>query len=429
LSIASSCTATVNAVSSPISSADAGDDASAPGDDGPASDDGGPVLPVGPTVISTSSGSAVEAETSVAITSDGVVGVAYMADSSGVKMGSIGYRFSPDRGATWTDPATVVAPHEGWASDPVLVAAPDGTFYLVWDGANDANVFVSTAPKGTFKFGPPVAASGPSDGSHDKTWLSQTSSGALLASFTLYDATSDMVYVSRSADGKAWAAKSQLGQAPGVFGFSCPPAHGSHVYAVKLGDDGNIYLAHSDDDGATWPASAEIVVATQSDGVGLEPPSCTAEGDDVYVSYGQGSVNPPTGQATPLTGIRVAHSGDGGKSIEASYDVADKAAGKVFVHPFLVREDTGALDIAYYVASASGDAQGSFRRARSTDGGKSWSPSVVVGSPVGFDLKLLQPHWLGDYSSIAVRGGLLFATFADNSSGTSHVSFAVSAVP
>jgi hypothetical protein len=110
-------------------------------------------------------------------------------------------------------------------------------------------------------------------------------------------------------------------------------------------------------------------------------------------------------------------------------DVQDSAAGKYFMFPNLVREDSGALDLTYYAGSGQGDKAATFRRARSTDRGKTFAPSLVLHKPITFEQGRATLAWIGDYLGLTWSAGNLFMAYTDNSSGTSHTAFYRTSVP
>ena len=53
-------------------------------------------------------------------------------------------------------------------------------------------------------------------------------------------------------------------------------------------------------------------------------------------------------------------------AIADRFDGHDAGAATYFMHPYIVREQNGALDLVYYAGNSEGDAMGSFRRSRSS---------------------------------------------------------------
>jgi hypothetical protein len=82
------------------------------------------------------------------------------------------------------------------------------------------------------------------------------------------------------------------------------------------------------------------------------------------------------------------------------------------------------LDIVYYAGTDEADPNGSLRRARSVDGGRTFGASSVAAGPLTFTAERASRAWLGDYIGAAWAGDALAIAYADNESGTSHVRFA-----
>jgi hypothetical protein len=148
-----------------------------------------------------------------------------------------------------------------------------------------------------------------------------------------------------------------------------------------------------------------------------------ADGQEAWVTYGLSNDAFDTTNSAKLYSIRLAHSADGGKTIDARYDAHDAKAGTYYIHPFLVRESNGALDLVYYAGASDGDTMGSFVRARSTDGGKTWPASAPVKRPITFTGTRASPKWLGDYVGLAWARDNLFTSYADNTAFASHIGF------
>src|SRR5581483_11825730 len=110
--------------------------------------------------------------------------------------------------------------------------------------------------------------------------------------------------------------------------------------------------------------------------------------------------------------VRLAHSGDGGLTFDSRVDAQDSSAAKFFMLPSIVREDAGAIDIAYYAGNKDLDAAGSLRVARSTDAGKTFSSSVPLASPITFSTNRGDALWLGDYFGLVVSNGKLYSAYA-----------------
>lgn len=387
--------------------------------------------------ISQSSLSAVETETNLAVADNGYV-VATWIGIQPTQHSHSGYAFSTNDGQSWMKPQKLEAPDGRTSSDPVVAAAPDSSFYLAWiafqrDGQGnpyDMRVYVSKAAAGDTSFDTPqdIAGAITSD-SIDKPWVTVAPDG------TVYVTWLDTGNQSKNLAPRMRVAVSEdQGQTWNIYpidngqgGFRnliypCVDDVTGRVYTTYH-PGGGIGLRWSDDKGKTWPGAT--AVADQSDPQAMfDDPTCAAHNGEVWVAYGVGT-DPFTETDNPRSDhIRVAYSSDGGQSIAQRYFAEDSTAGTKFLHPQLVREASGALDVLYYAGhDQNPDPAGSVRLSQSTDQGKTWSSSLVVRKPITFLSTRGDQRWLGDYIGLAVHGGKVYGSFADNVSGTSHVDY------
>lgn len=398
---------------------------------------GGPTLD--PGVVSRSARSAIEAETHVAAAPNGFVALAWIAEQANGASNN-GYVFSKDDGATFEPVDTLASPGGRVSSDPVLTVDRAGNFWLTWIGFKrtnqgqtaDMHVYVAEAPAGTTKFGTPNEVSVNIGGAeqYDKPWITVVNDGALLVTYAR--TSTGGILAARSMDGINW--DTVVIVEDGGFRnlvFPCVAAGGSTVYATYH-SGGGIGLRRSDDNGATWPDANKLAVADRNEGQpAFDDPTCAADGDQVWVAYGITSeqFNPSAATSAKLDSVRLAHSPDRGANIDGRYDAQDAAAGRYFLHPYLVREDNGALDIAYYAGASEGDRAGSFRRARSTDGGMTWGASAHVGSALTYTVSRASQAWLGDYTGTWWARNNLYYAFTTNAGGSGHVAFYRTASP
>ena len=207
------------------------------------------------------------------------------------------------------------------------------------------------------------------------------------------------------------------------FAMPCADPAGKRVYVVFLADTG-LSLHWSDDDAATWPAASAFAF-DPSLPIG-EMPSCATHGSDVWVMYDLTTEMSTSNLTSPTQyALHVARSADTGKTFAQDVEVHDPLAGaEMMLGQIAVDPSNGALDLVYYAGNMHDDPTGSYRHARSTDAGKTFSPTKVVAQPLLFTQNRASSRWLGDYVGIAARGGKAYTTFADNSVGNSHVAFA-----
>jgi hypothetical protein len=378
-----------------------------------------------------------EAESTLAVAADGRVAVAWIGFES-ASMAHIGYRFSSDDGESWEPVGQLQGPTGGPCADPVLTVDPDGNFYLVWlvfaASAQDTDhIYVARAPAGTTAFEAPVEVTDPNDPTfYDKPNISVTGTGSVMVAYTRQVG----LVAARSTDGLSWERSSIVNEPPTrnhvVAGCSAPGASRvwvTHLHYDDITSERRIMLRWSDDGGASWPAgNATFVTDVDELDAGVDDPSCVAEGSEVWVLYGRTHDTPSANGFGNLYAIRVAHSSDGGQSIDGRYDVQDPVV-PLQLHPRFARTDEGGLALVYYGGVQDGDPAGAVRYSFSSDGGASFGASVVMHEPVTFLQSRASLKWIGEYFGVAWRGGNLHTAYIDNAGAESHVAFYRTAVP
>jgi hypothetical protein len=418
------------------------------------SDAGSPVLDVDP--FSSTPGSAHEHEPFIAVSPGGRVGVSFLSFLSSGEA-TVGYRISNDRGATW-GPATLFPLPKGTntQANASITAGDDGTLYMSWGvenhtetGRTNQGVYVATSAPGTTTFETPVLVTDPSTpvSVYDQPRVSVTHAGVVNVVYdeTSPDGLTSWLQQARSTDGKSWKLSYAVGAGSDEsyrnMARFCRPAGEGRLFLLYLDTDVAIYsedialaLRYSDDDGLTW--SAPVDVTSEADELILDPTAaigCTTNGTDVWMVYGLtpeanlggttgGGSAPSASVEHTMTRVRVAHSGDNGKTIETRSDVLDTRVATHAMYPVLVGEGEKALDLAYYTGSFDNDTKGFFRRTRSTDG-STFEPTVPVHSPLTLETNRALPLWVGDYVGGAYQGGDVFLVFTDNATATPHVAF------
>ena len=387
--------------------------------------------PIVAHAISPSPLSAMEAETHISVAPNGYVASAWIDIQSGGSSTN-GYAFSKDRGATWEAVQAVDSPGGRISSDPVLAVDGSSNFYMVWIGFHrgtstptDMAAYASVAPAGTTTFGPPVQISDPLDPSTvslDKPWITVVKD-TILATYTKFETGgSETIFAARSLDGQTWR-RSTVASGFGQRNLAMPCTAGGRVWVVFWDDAVGFAVHWSDDRGATWPVGNVSSVGSASAGV-FDDPSCVASSDtSMWVEY-ETSAAGGTGAASA---IAVARSTNGGVSFDAPVIVQDTVAA---YHAQLAIEPGGtAIDLVYYGGTSESDRTASYRHARSTNGGVSFSPSVVIKQPLTFLTNRMSAQWLGDYVGVVVSDGQLFTSFTDNTTPAAHVWFARVALP
>lgn len=380
--------------------------------------------------ISNSSSSLVETETNVVAAPDGRVAATWIGISGGSKT-HIGYALSADDGQTWQPPAVLESPDGRVSSDPVVAVGEDSSFYLSWIGferdasGNPLNmrVYVAKAGPGELAFDGPKDVTGPvASDSVDKPWSTVDNDGTLYV--TWLDTGEPRMRIAVSKDGADTFQIHDIDDGQGFRNliFPCLDEVTGRLYVVYH-PGGGIGLRYSDDQGSTWPGVTAVADPADPDAM-FDDPTCVAHGGQVWVAYGIGTDTFDKTTSPRSDRLRIAHSTDGGDTIAARYFAEDPAAGTKFMHAQLARDAAGALHIVYYAGGdADPDPNGSVRLSRSTDGGKTWEPSSVVQQPNTFLRARNSVQWLGDYIGLHTRGARVYVTYADNTSGFSHVRF------
>lgn len=407
-----------------------------------------PCAPRDAADLSRGCGSTFEAEPSVAVTADGTVAAAFIASGEGAL--HVGATFSSDGGGSFDPVQRVDAPGLRWGADPVLAPTRDGGAALAFVGYRpggergswDMRVFVARAAAGDRAFGAPVDVTGFAHPSLvDKPWIVETPRRTLLVTYSFGLGALTGLAAARRPEGEPWGRVVVAAgpDEPGVptLAYPCVSNESGRVYVAYFeqvpGQGARIALRTSDDDGASF-SEARVVSLASEGSVALDDPACVARGDDVWVLYGL--TDAPAGEeagevehVASLTRIRAARSRDGGRTFSDRLDAQDPAAGARFLHPALVLEPTGALDLTYYAAPADqgaldADPRGTFRLARMARGAARLAPSVALGGPIVLTGARASARWLGDYTGLAHASGAAYVAWTDNGGGTSHATFA-----
>ncbi len=402
-------------------------------------------------IISSSNQSLSEHEASIAITPQGRVVVAWI-DFLSTEY-HIAYRISEDRGTTWgANTSIALAPDDNIAANTSLAADAQGTVYLVYgaehvDGAgvrSNQRVYLAQAPPGDPGFGTPKEVTDPklAVGVYDQPNIAISNSGTLILSYGQAppDLSTLAVVSQYSEDGGAsWAQSSVLYSGSPAQGNEiqvCIPPTGQRAFMYYLEYGPMFYgyvLKRSDDGGKTWsPDSTRVQTDQEVHTITVaREGNCVADADDVWILYGLTDQQSSTSHTLVprVTDLRLAHSSDAGASIETRSSIGDQAAGPYYLLSRLAYEGSGVLNVTYYAGSGEGDTNATYRRSRSTDGGQTFAPSVVIHQPVLYELKRTTQQWLGDYMGLGWRNGELFGAYVDNSAAHAHVAFFRSAVP
>lgn len=383
--------------------------------------------------ISVSADGRSETETHVAVSKDGVLAAAWIGQTTASRL-RIGYTFSTDGGKTWTAPATASPGGTDLYGDPTLIAADDGSFYLAFlgfdGGFTKGAIYVAKAAAGSTTFDAAVRVTPATEpGPYDKPIIALTKNQTVVVSYT--NIATSALDLARSTDGGASFTRTHvLPTSVASLPYTCTDPTSDRVWVVFHNGVG-ISLKWSEDDGATFPAANLTTVSLKpgENDVSTDDTVCVGKGNDVWIAYAlsKDTTNPSNFLYKDYS-IRLAHSPDGGATIDSRIDVQDAGGGMYSMEPALALEPNGAIDLSYVAGNGAPDPAGSLRWARSVDAGQTFGASTALATPITFDLNRSAPNWLGDYFGFVATNDRIYATYADNQTGVAHVSFASSPV-
>ena len=413
------------------------------------------------------SGAVWQADTRIAVGSNGYVAAVWQGSSDPMSATSVvAASISTDPGSTWSPVQSIKGPNpSATASLPALAVDAANNFYLAFEtfNTNESHIYSMKAPAGTTTFGTlsevtDPAQVTPGDAGVPLYWpnlptIAVTQSQEIVVTHALGEwktcgssswantCVANLV-AARSTDGQSWT-RSQVtansdgsgpdGGVPDAVNWAtmCTSATTGRLWGVydQFGAATHglgIVVQYSDDDGATWSTPTVVMPPTSTD-VSFDSPSCAGNGSDVWVEF---EVH---GTASPLaTSIWVAHSTDGGQTFGLPKNVMDPSASHLGWHATLVRDSSGHLEVEYYGGSTDGDPSAGVYFVQSKDDGATWGTATRIRAPItlaDYDGTTWTDAWLGYHIGVTTGAGSLYTTFADNSSGVSHVDFAKVALP
>jgi hypothetical protein len=397
--------------------------------------------------ISNLPASAHEHEPTIAVSPTGhtVVGwLSYSSTTAGLY--TVGYRISKDFGQSWGDAKLVpLPPHSNIQANASVAADDQGNLYIAWGSEektivgvrSHAAIWAAKATPDALEFGAPVQVTDPNVGAevYDSERISVTASGRVNIVYlhVSQDQTQSWIEDATSTDFSTWSISIVAG--PGGpysyrnFQHICRPEGAGRIYLTYLDSDladftngWGLGLRYSDDDGKTWSSPVTVQTTSEDFSIPGYALDCVTHGDDVWVFY-------PLSLETflideervmpTLTSLRVAHSGDRGRTIDAHYDVGD--ANGLFMYPVIAVESGGALDLAYYEGKTDGDMAATLRWSRSIDG-KTFPPSTEIHHPLTLETSRTTARWGGDYVGRATAGSDFYVVYADNAAAP-HIDF------
>ncbi len=404
---------------------DAGDAGGAPPDAGPVWADLGDVSS-GPGTLDS------EHEPQVAVAENGTIVVAWQQWLPSAGYITLGYRFSQDKGATWTDRALLpLQPGTNVMANGRVVALPDGGFQLVWvalkrtsTGRSNIHVWAARAAAGSTSFGTPVEVSVPTEqvGIHDLPAVAVTPSGTVHVAWAKasLDHTKVVIAHAWSTDGTTWQRQEAVGSgSEGSFRNGvelCADDASEDVYAVWFDTDHGIALARQH--GNQWSTPLEVSLEAEAPQLALMSSACAVVGSRVWVMYGLGET--ATSSKVPLwSHIQLAQSEDLGASISKRASAEGAFPQTVFLSPKLGRAADKSLHLVTY-ASAGAGVKGVVTWARSLDG-LSFPTRLELLQDMPLEQRRGVDAWMGDYLGFGSASWGSVAGVVDNRSGKAHV--------
>lgn len=393
---------------------------------------GGGDAPTTEGVISENPGSSYETDPRLSVNGE-VVAVAWTGRAAPSAPATVGYAISTNGGATFEEAQNIVSSELDSFQAPDISVDNGGNAYVVFLGhprsAGGATVYFASSNGGT-TFSEPVAITDTETVSYfGRPSLTLTNTNRIVVAYTeTVGTTAELRVATREQTGSEWTIQ-QLSQGGPNHAFPTPCAAAEtlmgRTYLVEL-VQGRISLLRSDDNGDTWNG----IQASQDGDQVRGRPSCVAQGDHVWVSYG-------TSGDTGLEEIKVAYSPDGGETIMDVGVVSDPEIRPVFALHQLAVEPPETGHLIYYNGAGLADQGATLRRVRFSptnlmqeppilpDDPPPGLPSVLVHEPVTLQLVEDDVRWLGDGVGLDYDGSDLYIAYVDNSSAMAHISFTV----
>ena len=260
-----------------------------------------------------------------------------------------------------------------------------------------------------------------------KPWVTVTPSGAIVVTWGYSSSMGDGIGVARAGDGQTWSEQVVLERIglQASFPFTCASAHGDRVWVVYLDSEvvsGEtrrlIRVRASDDGGLTWSPSRSATASTMDDRprIGSDTPVCAADGEDLTLAYGLVQ----DVKARALDAIVIAKSLDGGRTFDSRR--VFEGGSLLMMHPQLVREPDGDLNLAFYAAGPTPDT-GALRWLHADADRSPLGPSKVLRPGFRFETAPEAHNWPGLYFGLGWQDGTLYAASIDNSGDMAHVAF------
>jgi len=344
-----------------------------------------------------------------------------------------GRAYSHDGGKTWTDPGPLTPGTFG--SDPVLAVDSGGTFYYASIDAGLATRLFRSLDGGVTWQGPAAALGG------DKEWIAVDRSGGIgdgnvYEAWSVYAGCCGSNTFTRSVDGGlSFATAAPIPSSP-IFGTMDVDSDGDlFIGGVDPNDFGKFVVARSStvqDPAAPLAFDFATTVllggALPSGGFGTPNPdgllgqvdvaanpSSGAHADEVYLLC---SVDPP---GPDPCDVMFARSTDGGRSFGTPVRVNDDAAGKWDWFGTMAVAPDGRIDVVWNDGSAEDYRFSQLRYSSSSDGGVTWSPSIVLSPRWNSTLGWPNQNKIGDYYDMVSDAGGAHLAWAATFNGEEDV--------
>ena len=343
----------------------------------------------------------------------------------------------------------LASPNGQMASNVTLARNGAGALFAAWASwtpgpdpaqphlqVSDIHIQFARWPAGAGGFEAPVELSEPiADALYDKPWMIVTPGDGIVISYS--DLRRNGIFAVSSADGGASFQRAVIDRTPANLAALCPDGRPGGAFATYVVGHA-IRLAHTSDGGVSWSPPVAVAVSDASGNVAFHDPTCIANGDEAWVSYGRtrDAFDVPI---TRLHAVHVAHMILGASAPDSDVtalvggeqtipDASDLGSdGGVspgfLLFPQLARRADGKLGLAAYRAANEGAGSADLVSVVSADSGRSFGSATVFATGLTPTLQRHVPAWLGDYFGWGPTETGLGAAFVDNASGFSHIVF------
>ena len=362
----------------------------------------------------------------------------------------VGYTRRDSAGA-FDKPRYLASPNGQMASNVTLARDGAGSLFVAWASwtpgpdpaqphvqASDIHIQFARWPASANGFETPVELSEPiTDSLYDKPWMIVTADDVIVISYS--DLRRGGILSVTSTDGGTSFHRAVVDPTMANLSATCPDGRPGGAFVTYFATR-SIRVAHTADGGITWSPPVATAVLDASGAVASQDPTCVANGDEVWISYGRthDGYDVPVAR---LSAVHVAHMSlgaptpdrdvtalDGADSGRAIFD-AGGAQGDggitqgFLLFPQLALRSDGTLGLAAYRAAGEGIGAAALVSVASADRGLSFGNATTFAMGLTPSLQRHVPDWLGDYFGWGPTAAGLGAAFVDNASGFSHIVF------